>query len=76
MFLSLSFNDKFCSPRGHLNVQYAMLLLHSKTGRRDKNEDDKSGEKVDKRFPKSRATIETRKRKTFQFKRNVKEECL
>ena len=37
---------------------------------------DKSGEKVDERFPKSRATIETRKRKTFQFKRNVKEECL
>ena len=37
---------------------------------------DKSGEKVDERFPKSRATIETRKRKTFQFKRNVKEYCL
>ena len=37
---------------------------------------DKSGEKVDERVPKSRATIETRKRKTFQFKRNVKEECL
>ena len=34
---------------------------------------DKSGEKVDERFPKSRATIETRKGKTFQFKRNVKE---
>ena len=46
------------------------------TGRRDKDEDNKSGEKVDKRFPKSRATIETRKRKTFQFKRNVKEYCL
>ena len=37
---------------------------------------DKSGEKVDEGFPKSRATIETRKSKTFQFKRNVKEECL
>ena len=62
-----SFNDKFCNPRVHLNVQYAMMLLHSKTGRRDKNEDDKSGEKVDKRFPKSRATIETRKRKILSI---------
>ena len=32
---------------------------------------DKSGEKVDERFPKSRVTIETRKRKTFQFKRRM-----
>ena len=42
------------------------------TGRRDKDKDDKSGEKVDKRFPNSRVTIETRKREIFQFKRNVR----
>ena len=42
------------------------------TGRRDKDEDNKSGEKVDKRFPNSRVTIETRRRKIFQFKRNVR----